>query len=60
MMDMTIILASLDKSKSLLTPCNARELRAVKTDSNAEDCVGLGEKWWQKILNDHLRRRRDH
>lgn len=38
---MTIILASLDKSKSLLTPCNARELRAMKTDSNTEDCVGL-------------------
>lgn len=40
-MDVTVILASLGRSKSLLMPCNARELRAMKTDSNAQDYVGL-------------------
>lgn len=41
MMDISIILASSDRSEGLLMPGNARELKAMKTNSDAEDWVKL-------------------
>lgn len=64
-MDVTVILDSLGRSESLLMPCNVRELRAMETDSKAQDYVGLWKmmtkdiKWSFKMLKRSLKSNRD-